>query len=639
MKFVFSINYRTTWGQILCLNGSLPELQSVKMVYTTGGCWTLSIDLPDNTEEFEYCYFLKNTDGSVVREWGKPRKFLRLGSESAYYLYDVWMDKPYNSPFFLSTFTKLFYAPTKVFREKDKKYVNPLTLKVLAPEVQPGQCLAVAGNTPSLGKWNVPKAVLMDNTCFPEWKVTLSLTRSNVPIEYKFVVVDPMSMEVIVWENGENRCLNILPKKGASVIVHNGVFRGDPSNWRCAGTSIPVFSLRSESSFGIGDFVDLKKMIDWAEDTDQKVVQILPVNDTTITHTWKDSNPYKAISIYALHPLYLGLSAFGRLKDIELKKRIQRLQKELNALPEVDYDEVSNAKWKIYRDVYKEIGARTLQSAEFQEFFRLNGEWLIPYAAFCHFRDQYQTVDFHQWDKYAVFNFSSVQALCNRKSEAYDEMGIHCFLQFHLHKQLKDALDYAHSKGVILKGDVPVGISQNSVEAWSKSYVEMNPDSVLSLLRKSQMFSLEIQRKPKDPTLDFADTKNYPYQSICTTSTHDMNALRAWWEEDGTKRQIYYNKVLGQKGEAPVYAEPWLCSMIIRHHLQSNSMFAVFPLQDWLSMDSQEWRPDPRDERINEPEDPHYYWRYRMHLTLEELLGAEDLNDKIRNMISEAGRE
>jgi len=885
MRCVFSIDYHTTWGQKLCIDGSIPELRDVEMIYSEGDRWSLSVVLPDDTEAFEYAYFVENQDGSVIKEWGRSRVFSKNSSGNVFHLQDRWMGLPHNSPFFASAFTKSFFIHQKDFSSGFKEYLSSLTLKVFAPEVPSGKCLAVVGNATALGKWKVTKSLLMSSACFPEWSITLDLSKCKAPLEYKFAVVDPATMEVVSWENGENHLLAKLPKKGEQLIVTNGVFRGNASSWRGAGVAVPVFSLRSDTSFGIGDFVDLKKMIDWAHQTGQRVVQLLPVNDTTMTHTWTDSYPYNANTIFALHPLYLSLSAFGTLKNKVLYQHSIEQQKALNALPEVDYEVVAEAKWEFYREAYKEQGPKTLKSSGFKQFFEQNKEWLVPYSAFCYLRDTFQTVDFHQWGEYSVFNCSVIQTLCDPKSEAYDPIAIHYFLQYHLHCQLKDASDYARSKGVILKGDIPIGISPNSVEAWTEPHLfnldaqtgappddfsitgqnwgfptynwakmredgfswwrrrfakmadyfdayridhllgffriwEIPMDAVQGLLghfspalpmseeelqangfwvdeerhlkpyihyyqlqemfgtatdkvihdflvdkgsgvyqlktefdtqrkieeyfaenggdtnirdglyalvaevlfvrdprepnklhpritaqytysyralsdsdkytynrlydhfyyqrhnffwseqamqklpdlihstdmlvcaedlgmipacvpyvmRQLQMLSLEIQRMPKDPTQKFANTNYYPYLSVCTTSTHDMSTLRGWWEEDGAQRQDYYNQILGQWGEAPVFAEPWICSSIVRNHLWAPSMLTILPLQDWLSIDEKVRRTNPAEERINVPANPRHYWRYRMHLTLEQLLAENDLNSTIKMMITETGR-
>ncbi len=166
----------------------------------------------------------------------------------------------------------------------------------------------------------------------------------------------------------------------------------------------------------------------------------------------------------------------------------------------------------------------------------------------------------------------------------------------------------------------------------------MIPACVPAVMNNLQILVLEIQRMPKDPNAAFGNTWTYPYRSVCTTSTHDMDGIRRWWEADRATTQRFYNEVLGEPGEAPVYAEPWICERIIRLHLQSPSMLCILPLQDWLSIDGVLRRQDPRDELINIPANPRHYWRYRMHLTLEDLNSQKEFNNRIREEIISSGR-
>ena len=166
----------------------------------------------------------------------------------------------------------------------------------------------------------------------------------------------------------------------------------------------------------------------------------------------------------------------------------------------------------------------------------------------------------------------------------------------------------------------------------------MIPACVPDVMRRLEILSLEIQRMPKDPAVEFADTWHYPYLSVCTTSTHDMGGIRQWWESDPAATQRFYNHVLGHQGKAPYFAEPWICHQIVDQHLKSPSMLCVLPLQDWLSTDGQLRRQDPRDEQINIPANPRHYWRYRMHLTLEQLNAEEKLRNSILNLIGSSGR-
>ncbi|MBQ2393216.1 MAG: 4-alpha-glucanotransferase, partial [Alistipes sp.] len=126
--------------------------------------------------------------------------------------------------------------------------------------------------------------------------------------------------------------------------------------------------------------------------------------------------------------------------------------------------------------------------------------------------------------------------------------------------------------------------------------------------------------------------------SVCTTSTHDMNPVRAWWEEDRALSQRFYNQVLGAWGEAPYFCEPWLCELVVEQHLKSPAMLTILPWQDWVAMDGKLRRENPNEERINVPANSRHYWRYRMHMTLEELLSANEMNQMIRRKIKESGR-
>ena len=166
----------------------------------------------------------------------------------------------------------------------------------------------------------------------------------------------------------------------------------------------------------------------------------------------------------------------------------------------------------------------------------------------------------------------------------------------------------------------------------------MIPDCVPSVIQQLEILSLEIQRMPKEPGATFGNTWSYPYYSICTTSTHDMGGIRQWWEEDRAKTQRYFNEVLHESGAAPYFAEPWVCGRIIDMHLQSPSMLCILPLQDWLSMDGTIRRKDPREEQINVPANPRHYWRYRMHMTVEELQRQAEYNELLLDKIRKSGR-
>ena len=161
----------------------------------------------------------------------------------------------------------------------------------------------MVGDCPGLGDWDVLKAPLLNDSAFPEWQITLDGRQLKFPFEYKFVIVRTHQREVVAWETGENRICREKPQNPSEAVVVSGLrFNGSESQWRGAGTAIPVFSLRTDYGFGIGEFIDLKYLVDWALRTGQSFIQLLPVNDTTMSGTWQDSYPYNANSTFALHP-------------------------------------------------------------------------------------------------------------------------------------------------------------------------------------------------------------------------------------------------------------------------------------------------------------------------------------------------
>ncbi len=204
----------------------------------------------------------------------------------------------------------------------------------------------------------------------------------------------------------------------------------DRPGFRGAGTAVPVFSLRTADDFGIGDFRDLRPLVDWAVATGQCIIQLLPVNDTTRRGEWEDSYPYSPISSFALHPLYL------RLQDLGIRKTaaFTAEQTVLNALPEIDWPRVAKAKMAWIRKAFLARGERDLSSAACRKFAAENAFWLDEYAAFCARRDGLEP-EYYVW------------------------------MQYHLDKQLSEEVRYARAHGVYFKGDLPIGVSADSAEA------------------------------------------------------------------------------------------------------------------------------------------------------------------------------
>ena len=894
MKIRLHIHFQTVWGQSLYITGSLPELgawninAATAMQHIGDGNWLLELNLPDEPVSFEYRYCLHSNNQYLFEEWQLNHKQNITDVKQNYVLIDYWQNHPQNTVFYSSAFYKSWFAhPCNKF-EHIVKSKKKLYIKVLASGIDRNQSIAILGNQAELGNWNTDKALIMNCEHFPEWSIELDARALSYPVEYKFCIIDNESKTLIEWEKDENRVLAIPPiNENETGIISGLQFRKDSAEWKCAGTVIPVFSLRSNTSFGIGDFGDLKKCIDWLTLTSQKILQILPINDTTQTHTWMDSYPYNAISIYALHPIYLNLNAMGELANKDLKLFYENKQVVLNTLEELDYEQVETYKWMFFREIFIQDGTKTLQSSEFLSFFDKNKEWLIPYAAYSHLRDKYHTCDFHLWKEYDRYDKTAIEKFCNPDKAHYPEIALYYFLQFHLHKQLSEVREYAHTQGIVLKGDIPIGISKTSIEAWtepeyfnsqyqtgappddfsdtgqnwgfptyrweqmetdhyswwkkrfqkmedyfdafridhilgffriweipkdsvqgllgwfspslpfsveeiknsgfdfhlerytnahinkqfltelfgeytqevaqvylnqtssqhfalqetvdtqlkiqmhfrgkeddkslmiqkglyaicnevlfikdkqwqnryhprilaSRSYIykELNhadryafdslysdyfyrrhnefwkeqgykklvplisctemlvcgedlgmiPNCVPEVMQELQILSLEIERMPKETNREFADFYHLPYLSVCTTSTHDMPPIRMEWKECPDKTQRYYNEVLKREGSAPKGCTPDICEQIIANHLYTRSLLVIIPLQDWLALDEKTRSEDETTERINIPVNSKHYWKYRMHIPLENLIKADSLNEKIVRLIKQAHR-
>ena len=801
MKLNVNIEYRTSWGEelVLCIGGKRYPLS-----YAGDGMWQAEIARLTLKKDMEYSYEVVRDGNTIRSEWKKHLFVLPEASAAkTVTLNDMWNERPADAPFYSSAFTKAIFGRHNEARRKPsgKKDAN-LIFRMSAANVRPDEVLALAASSKELGAWT--KLIPFDESAFPSWSLALNVSE---PFAYKIVIADRKTLAPVAWEEGENRWFAAVPQKDELVVeAVQAVFSG--RDWKGAGTAIPVFSLRTEEDFGVGEFYDLKKMVDWAAATGQGILQLLPINDTTMFGTWEDSYPYNPNSTFALHPQYINLPAAGVKADEEYLA----LQKELNSLAQIDYERVNHAKIDLLKKAYAKTFKKLSATASYNAFVEKNASWLIPYAAFCVLRDLNGTPDFSKWKGFAKYSRKKVAEFCAANQADID---FWCFVQYHLDRQLSEVCEYAHSKGVVFKGDLPIGISRTSVDAWlypelfhmdsqagappdafsadgqnwgfptynwekmaqdgyawwkarlakmseyfdafridhilgffriweiplgsksgldgyfnpalpfpayelenqgfdvrdnglfiedprktghyhprigarsSQSYqwldayrraafdrlyddffyhrnnefwkekamqklpalldstgmlacgedLGMIPATVPQVMSDLRILSLEIQRMPKDPAQEFANPAWYPYLSVCTTSTHDMNPIRAWWEEDRKVTDSFYHTMLGGQGETPFYCEPWICRQIVEQHLWSPAMLTVLPLQDWLSMDGALRRSNPEEERINVPANSRHYWRYRMHITVERLQAADEFNETLSEMIAACGRK
>ena len=521
MRLILRLRFHTNFGQSLLVTGN-HELfgngeaeKALPLQYVNEEFWQATLLFLAGTApntDIVYNYILRNPEGSLIWDWGSD-KTLNPGSLTAEenLVIDSWNNASYpENAFYTEPFKNVLLKPNRTEVPKQSAVDFTHTFKVKAPLLSKGQTLCLLGDMPALGSWSTTAPILLrlaDGQDF--FTARADLSQAAFPVAYKYGVFDVEGAAFVRFEDGPNRMLSDAAASHKQVFVNDGFARLPATNWKGAGVAIPIFSLRSEKSFGIGEFTDLKPLADWCQRTGLKLIQILPINDTTATHTWMDSYPYSAISAFALHPIYLNLEdvakqvgttstpdspslvattstakspslvgttstpasptgpaiaserrrkllSEGEASPIQLLQNLEPERRRLNALEALDYQAVLNPKLVFLRQIYPAQRAQTFQSKDYLAFFEQNKHWLIPYATFCTLRDKHGTADFNRWSEHEL----------TESTISVDEPEFHFFLQYQLHRQLKEAVEYAHSRGVILKGDIAIGVYRWGADAW-----------------------------------------------------------------------------------------------------------------------------------------------------------------------------
>ena len=890
MTVQFNIEYKAMFGEQIVVNIQTEEGELKLPLETTDGQrWACDWCVESPEKSYTYYYSVEREGRAVKTEWLMIKHQLEVNAKkaAAYTLYDHWKTMPEDAFLYSSAFTDCInhQVPQVMKPETGSKIVR---LIVRAPQLRDGERLGVLGADKALGAWDVQKILPMTQHTYNEWVADIDATHlEGSHLEFKFVAFRNAKNELL-WENSMNRTVD-LPEMKAGELVSYELDQASFAlyNRKLAGTQVPVFSLRTRKSAGIGDFGDLKTMIDFVASTGQKVLQLLPINDTTITHTWTDSYPYSCISVFAIHPQYVDLHALPELKDAKARAEAENTRAELNALDKIDYEKVNDFKINYLRQIFNQEGEKMMKTAEYKAFFQDTELWLVPYAQYSYLRDKNGTADFNQWPDYRVWDEAERKALADPKTAAYKNVAFFYFVQFVLDRQMQEAHEHAKAKGVILKGDIPIGVNRNGCDVWMEpKYFNLNgqagappddfsangqnwgfptynwfemlkdgcqwwnrrfknmaryfdayridhvlgffriweipvhsvhgllgqfapalamsreeiesyglhfqedrftrpfitdwvldrvfheragevkekyldrldderyqmkpevdtqrkvealfadvtdekelwlrdglyalisdvlfvrdhtnpgvfhprisaqldfiyeslydndkaafnrlyndyfyrrnnqfwyqeamkklpklvqatrmlvcaedlgmvPDCVPWVMDELKILSLELQSMPKDPSVKFGHLSRNPYRSVCTISSHDMPTLRMWWDENVQRTQEYYNTMLYRQGPAPHPLPGWLASDIISRHLTSPSMLCILSIQDWLATDEALRLPDADAERINIPANPKHYWRYRMHLNIEDLAADKRFVQNITEMISQSGR-
>ncbi len=898
LKVNFHLKYKTSFGQGIYVYGNHAQLgnnnieQAVPMFFLNDDYWVLHLELDPKTvqEKITYHYYIQHADGTRAFDAGSDKSFdFSYIDASELVLMDSWNFTGYKeNAFYTSPFVNVLLKKAIEQKTNDNDKNATHVFRVKAPLLQAHQTICIIGDAKVIGAWDPAKAKVLTKVKGESYyEICLDVAKSNFPFVYKYGIYDLQTKQFVNFEEGNNRVVYEPVGKDKLVIVNDGFLHINAGNWKGAGVAIPVFSLRSKKSAGVGEFADIKLLVDWANEVGLKLIQILPINDTTATHTWMDSYPYAAISAFALHPMFIRLEDMLGADQKELLKPYLSKIAALNNQPDVDYDGVMSLKWEVLRLLYAKNGKTDLASKGFATYFENNKNWLVSYSAFSYLRDLHGTVDFNQWPTHSKFDEKEIVKLIDPKSKTYDAIAFFYFVQYHLHIQLLAATDYAHSKGVIVKGDIPIGVYRFGADAWQNTHLfhmdmqagappddfavsgqnwgfptynwevmasdgfawwksrfdqmkfyfdafridhilgffriwsipmhavegilghfvpaipvsinELNskgiqcdhyrlthpyinetvlfqtfgydnelikkeylkhigdghyellpayktqrqveayfsmkpqdewhdkikhglyslisnvilmdaekphhfhfrfnieqtssfqnldhptqnrlkelyvdyffkrqdaawekeamqklpmlklstnmlicgedlglvPSCVPNVMYQLGMLSLEVQRMPKANHKTFFHPNDAPYLSVVTPSSHDTSTIRGWWEEDRAKTQQFYNHEIGQWGEAPLHCEAWINKAILLQHLYSPAMWAIFQLQDYLGVDESIRRSNPNDERINVPANPKHYWRYRMHLSLEDLIAANAFNAEWKSAIKSCGR-
>lgn len=465
----------------------------------------------------EYYCILKD-NGKEIRDHWQIRTLGTIDQEVM--VYDDWQHSKIERNVFNSrAFSKVLIT------EKLKPSLSSVDkpthhFYVMATQLPEGKGICLLGSSDALGKWDANKAILLDKEN-EAWTLKLDLSKAQFPMEYKFATYDLKNKKAEHLEDAANRKLNAPEKKEVPIILHQYVDLKKYA-WKGAGVNVQLSALKTNKSWGVGDFSDINILSDWSAAVGIKMIQLLPINDTTSTYTRADSYPYSAVSAFALHPIYLDIEKIVTENKIAIPAHLIAEPKKLNEYPTLDYENVYKIKQQAAKLVFESAANDFLKEKSFTVYFNENRHWLVPYAAFCFLRDKFQTADFSQWGEFANYNDKLIQQLVDEKSDAFSEIAFTYFVQYHLHLQLSDAVEYAHKLGIIMKGDLPIGVGRFSMDTW------MNPS----------LFHMDMQAgAPPDAFAKKGQNWSFP--------TYNWDAMKAtnyaWWRQRLTHMSHYFD--------------------------------------------------------------------------------------------------
>lgn len=527
----FIINYSTSYGQEIFIKirsvnkpGEVVE-HALPMVFLDNQHWIVNVGATELELSGKLHYHYELYENGQIKTSSQQQieiNLKKLKSQSAV-IHDQWLNQPVsNSIFETKPFVQLFKS--KIAKKNKKNTVKSPThlIRIIAPELQSHHVICLTGSTEKLGNWSVENPYLLKNNG-DHWIAKINGNKETAQIEFKVGIYDTVQKEIVFYEKGDNRTLLTVIEKDVLQILN---ILPDLSKfaWKGAGLNIQLSSIKTNRSWGTGDFTDLFLVTDWCKSVGIKLVQLLPLNDTTSTGTEKDSYPYSAISAFALHPNFLNVQKMAIANSIEFSEELQARITALNEGEVLDYEEVFNIKQIAIELLYQQEKQYFKDDLDWFEFFELNRSWLQPYAAFCYLRDKYNTADYTKWKSYQKFDEDLVHELTSSENKDYDKIAIHYFTQYHLHLQLKDAADYAHKNGLVLKADLPIGVGRFSIDTW------MYP----------HLFNIDQQAgAPPDAFATKGQNWGFPTYNWSTMAVDNY----AWWRQRMEQLSVYFDAV------------------------------------------------------------------------------------------------
>ena len=507
MNIAFTLYYATRFGENVFLHLSQDGVaREIPLSYIDAHTWSVSVNCTPHA--FSYHYSIQNSSGQILREELPVRTCSLAKYANAPYLHiiDRWNLASFPEHFLFNKIWNIHQPPIA----SESLHLNLSSchrFEIRVPLYPPHWALGLM--RPNSDDW-----IPMHRAAAGLWQVNLdvsALSHGVGSFEYHYGIFDTSTNTCIHTET-QSRQIRIDGETldGAFTIVHDlGYEASSDWLWRSAGVAIPVFSLRSEHALGSGEFADLKLLGDWAQQVGVSLLQLLPINDSTVNYSWDDQYPYSAISVYALHPQYLSIHDLPyALPGIDAEV-FEAARARLNALETIDFESMITLKWRLIRSIFNAHLDEILADEALQQFI-VNNDWLKPYAVFCVLRERFGTLDFSLWQNFAQYDFNATQAFFDATHPQYLETLLHCFVQYHLHLQLSDAVDYVHDLGIALKGDLPIGIRRHSVDTW------VTPD----------LFAMDFQAgAPPDMFTELGQNWEFPL--------YDWARMRAdgyqWW--------------------------------------------------------------------------------------------------------------